>query len=110
MNKLKLAALIFLIINLIGCGKNPLLGTWKAKSGQNKLLIICPEIIFTPDSSRCGSIIEEVNYDVQGNTVIVSSDLGNSLGMKVAYKITDKNTMIIDIPGAGKITYGRSAY
>jgi hypothetical protein len=110
MNILKFTAIIIVVFAISGCEKNPLLGTWKVKTGQNKLMIVCPEITFTDDISKCGSIVEEVSYDVQDNTVIVSSELGDALGMKVAYEISDSNTMTIDIPMGGKLVYGRSSY
>lgn len=110
MNFMKVLILSIFLFGLSGCGENPLLGTWKAKSGQNQWLIVCPEITFTKDISKCGSIVEEVSYDVQGNTVIVSSDLGDKLGMKVAYEIKDKNTMVVEIPMAGELVYGRFSY
>ena len=110
MNLYRFILIALISLSLVGCGKNPLLGTWKAKSGQNQLFITCPEITFTKKISKCGGIVEEVDYDVQGNIVIVSSELGDKLGMKVAYEIRDKNTMVVEIPMAGKLVYGRASY
>ena len=54
--------LLFLVtLSLLGCGDNPLLGTWHAKSGQSHSFIMCKEIVFTKDTSRCGSMIENVS-------------------------------------------------
>ena len=102
--------LLSLLVFLIGCTKNPLLGKWKVKPGQNDLFVMCPEIEFRENLSRCGSIVEEVEYEVDGNIVVVSSALGDSLGMKVAYEIIDHNTIQLEIPYAGKLIYGRSNY
>lgn len=108
----KITFLLLLITALTGCEKNPLLGTWKVKPGQSSsgfLADMCNEVVFTKDSSRCGSILEEVSYNVQGNLVIVSSELGDKLGTKVAYEITGNNTITIDILGE-KVTYSRYSY
>lgn len=102
--------MVCLVIMLSGCEKNPLIGEWKAKSGQGHLFIMCPEITFTSETSRCGNVIEEVDYEVQGNAVIVSSELGNIFGMKAIYDVPDKNTMVIKLPAGGKIVYGRTGY
>jgi hypothetical protein len=110
MKTLKRSALLLTMVILSSCSDNPLLGTWKAKSGQNSAYIACPEITFTESMSRCGGIVEEVDYEVQGNLVIVSSDLGDIFGMKVAYELADDNTMIMDIPFAGEVVYKRKSY
>jgi hypothetical protein len=110
---MKITSVFFLLLSvtaLTGCEKNPLLGTWKVKSGQSGFLPeMCSEIVFTKDSSRCGSILEDVSYDIQGNLVIVSSELGDKLGTKVAYEIIDNNTIVIDILGK-RVIYSRYGY
>ena len=108
--KLKYLLSTLALLVLSGCGDNPLLGTWKAKSGQNQAFFMCKEIIFTKELSKCGSMVEDVSYDVEDNFVIVSSDLGDKIGIKAAYEIIDKNTMAIEIPMSGRILYGRSSY
>jgi hypothetical protein len=110
MSTIKNIIIFSLVISLIGCTKNPLLGKWKVKPGQNELFVMCHEIEFRENLTKCGSIVEEVEYEVDGNIVIVSSALGDSMGMKVAYEVLDHNTIQLEIPYAGKLTYGRSNY
>ena len=103
-------SVIAICLLLAGCGDNPLLGTWKAKPGQKNAFIVCKEMIFKKDISQCAGMIEEVTYDVRDDLVIVSSELGDKIGIKAAYKIVDENTMIMDVPMGGKIIYGRYSY
>ncbi len=108
---LKLLALTLLGIGLTSCTDNPLLGTWKIKPGQNQLHVMCPEITFEKDISTCGSIVEEVTYDVRNeHTVIVSPGLGDKLGTKATYKVLDKNTLIISDGMGGSLLYDRISH
>lgn len=110
MDTLKLTIFISTLLLLSSCTENPLLGTWKAKPGQGNSLVACPEIKFTKNTSMCGSMVEDVSYDVEDGMVIVSSEFGNIFGVKSAYEITDRNTMSIAMLFGGKIVYNRSSY
>lgn len=99
-----------LILALAGCSKdNSLIGTWKIKYGKS---LTCPEIKFTRNKMFCGSIVEEVKYEILDDRVIVTgrSDLSKAIGTGISYKVEAHHTISTHNFLGQEIKYSRQSY
>jgi hypothetical protein len=92
LGKFILALLFFVIlIALSACSNNdpgPLAGKWKI---DNPIMpMICQ---FRAGETEIMGIIEKVSYEVDGNSVIVTSKDGIAKGTSMRYRLVDKDTL-----------------
>lgn len=107
---MKVYTCVILILALTGCSKdNCLIGTWKIKIGES---LICSEIKFTRNKMFCGSIVEEVEYEILDDRVIVTgkSDLSKAIGTGISYKVEANHTISTHNFLGQEIKYSRQSY
>ncbi len=63
----------------------------------------CTELRFEKRLETCGGLAEKVTYDVREGEVIVHGESG----LSAVYKVIDKNTISIEMPGMGSVVFGK---
>lgn len=95
---MKTLVLVLISFLLIGCiDNNPLVGKWQA----TRKVVMINHIEFTKDKSIYAGMYENVQYEINDNTVLVTG----AMGIGTIYNIIDDNTMSVDMPLVGKIIY-----
>ena len=95
MNLLKKILLGAVILVLCACG-NPILGKWKATSGGELLASVgCGEVEFTSSKEYSCGMAQDVEYEIDGDKVLVKG----ALGVSVVYYMQGKNKMYMELLG-----------
>lgn len=95
MNLLKKILLGAIVLVLCACG-NPILGKWKATSGGELLASVgCGEVEFTSSKEYSCGMAQDVEYEIDGDKVLVKG----ALGVSVVYYMQGKNKMYMELLG-----------
>lgn len=87
--------ILFSLITLNSCEKNPIIGKWKSETKYPFMGKTVDEIEFTNDSEYAIGMKFKVNYEIEGNKIIVNDESG----IGTVYEIIDKNTMTTNALG-----------
>lgn len=91
----RIAATVFVIIALVGCEKNPILGKWESKPTGKGSFSIKENWHFEKDQATYNGMLEEVDYEIDGDRIIVKgqSDLSKGLGVNSVFYLVDNRTL-----------------
>lgn len=90
---------VVIIIMFLNINTNPLIGEWKA---NQKSFMGMGKLKFTKTRMETMGIVSKVEYEVDGNEVIVTDETGTGM----TFKIIDKDTIYHELMGI-KMTYKR---
>lgn len=79
----------FTLIIFKSCNSNPIIGKWKSETSYPFMGKQIEEIEFTNDSEYVLGMKIKVNYEIEGNKIIVNDESG----IGTVYEIIDKNTI-----------------
>ena len=97
---MKILLSIFIALLFSGCFEtNALIGKWQAADKRMRI----GTIEFTKDKMIFAGASENVTYEVQDKKVFVTGQDGKG----TVYEVVDNNTIALQIPMMGQLTYTR---